>query len=277
MFYLYFSFSLISASLLLKAYIQKKSSLWPVVAVLFAPVTTPYFFFQANPESRLKKRVVLTAVFYLCFVIVCAGEFCFFPQGKDRLAMDRYSPVERQTFRLSEELTASTRALDEAIKKFESLGKVMSKRMALGETLSLIGIVRVKMVRNRNDVERFTAFVQVYRAQLETEELQDFLLVGDFFSNPIVKAHYQSLDDCLDALESLLNYVFDNYDLIDAKRSLQLKNYDAYYLKYRRSVDRYNSFCTQRTALQKTFLEKHPDRKLYLPTMIQTDFFKVWK
>ncbi len=255
----------------------KKCPLWSVVVVLFAPVTAPYFFFQANPGIRLKKRIVGATVFYLCLLTVCTGEFYLFFQEQGRLAMVHHSPVERRMIQVSEELMASTRALDGAIKELESLSKVMSKRTSIGKTLSFIGIVRVKIIRNRNDVDRFTAFCQGYRGRFEKEGFKDFLFVEDFFINPVVKAYLKGLEDYLADFESLLNYTFDNFEGIDAKNPLQLKNYDAYYLKYRRSVDRSNFLSTQRIAFQRTFVEKHPGLERYLPTMLQTDFFKVWE
>ncbi|ACN15293.1 activator of 2-hydroxyglutaryl-CoA dehydratase (duplicated HSP70 domain) [Desulforapulum autotrophicum HRM2] len=257
--------------------IQNKGQLWAVIVVLFAPVTAPYFFIRANSESSLKKKIVLVTVFYLCFFIVCTGEFYLFSKEKAYLAMARHTPEERQMIQMSEELMASTIALDEAIKELESMSKVISKRTAIGEALSFIGIVQVKIIRNKNDVERFTSFIQYYKASLEKEGFRDFLFIEDFFINPIVTAYLKGLEEYLADFKSLLNYTFDNFEYIDAKSPLELKNYDAYYLNYRRSVDRYSLLCTQRIKFQRSLLEKHPGLERYLPTMIQTDFLKVWE
>ena len=225
----------------------------------------------------MKKKVVLTTTFYLCLFIVCAGEFYLFFQGKAHLAMARHSPVERQMIQLSEEFMASTIALNGSIKALASRSKVMSKRAAIGEVLSFIGIVRVNIIRNKNDIERFKAFIRGYKEILEKEGYRDFLFIEDFFINPIVKAYLKGLEDYLADFERLLNYTFDNFERIDAKSPLELKNYDAYYLMYRRSVDRYNFLCTQRIEFQRRLFKKHPGLERYLPTITQTDFLKVWE
>ena len=56
-----------------------------------------------------------------------------------------------------------------------------------------------------------------------------------------------------------------------------LKNYDEYYLRYRRAVDSHNRLNVNRIVFQNAFLLKYPDIKPYLPGKRQTDTFRVWE
>ena len=220
---------------------------------------------------------MLVILFYLCFMLVCGVEAHRFFQEKERLTMAGHSSLQRRMIQLSDKLKLSTRAFDLAIRELESMSKTVSTRTKIGETLSFIGTVKVRMIENRNDADQFIAFVTDYKTSLQNEGFNDFLFVEDFFTNPVVILHLKNLEDYLEEFESLLSYTFDNFESIDSKSANHLQNYDAHYIKYRRTVDRHNLFCRKRMEFQNSLLAKHPDLKLYLPTMIHTDFLKVWE
>ena len=273
MFYLYFSYVLIVSCSLYSFFVRKKKPVWWAIFSFFAPVTAPYFFFKAS----LKKRFIFTIFFYLGLVLVCGGEFYLFSKEKVEFKLANYSPAARHMIQLSDELKNSTAEFDNAIKELESMSKVVSKPTGIAEALSFIGTVRVKMIKNRSDVKQFIAFSKDYKAVLEKEGFDDIFFMEDFFTNPVVVVYLKSLEDYLESFETLLNYTLDNFNNIEAKSPVHIQNYDAYYMKYRQAVDRHNRLCVKRIEFQKTIVEKHPGLEQYLPTMIQTDFLKLWE
>jgi len=90
--------------------------------------------------------------------------------------------------------------------------------------------------------------------------------------------HYKSLEAYLDNFEALLTYSYTNfYNIKDAKSKGHLKNYDEYYLRYRRAVDAHNRFNVKRIEFQNEFLHKYPSIKPYLPGKRQTETFMLWE
>ena len=61
------------------------------------------------------------------------------------------------------------------------------------------------------------------------------------------------------------------------KNADMYKNYDEYYLRYRRAVDSHNRFNVKRIDFQNSFLKKHPEIKPYLPGERQTETFRLWE
>jgi len=75
-----------------------------------------------------------------------------------------------------------------------------------------------------------------------------------------------------------LKYTHVNfYNITEYKTREHLKNYDEYYLRYRRAVDAHNRFNVKRIEFQNSFLKKHPDIKPYLPGERQTETFRLWE
>jgi len=264
---------LVLSVIFLSFYTQKKAPASWALIVLLAPVTAPYYFFKASQ----KQRVIFTILFGLSFLVVGAGEFYLFSQEKARLKMAAYSPAVRQMIQLSDTLKESTTLLDHAIRKLEEKSKAISNRESLGDILTFIGEFHVIIEKNRGDVERFISFTRDYKTLLEKEGFNDILSMEEFYTNPVVITYLKSLDSYLSEFEKLVTYSFDNFESIDRKTPQQVRNYDVYYMNYRRAVDTHNRLCVKRIEFQKTIIEKHPGLELYLPTMIQTDFLKLWQ
>ena len=254
-------------------YTQKKTPASWALIVLLAPVTAPYYFFKASE----KRRVLFTILFGLSFLVVGAGEFYLFSQERAHLKMAAYSPVARQMIQLSDNLKATTTALDHDIKKLEEMSKVVSNRESLGKVLAFISDFRVKIDKNSAAVERFISFTRDYKTLLEKEGFNDILFMEEFYTNPVVITYLKSLDSYLSDFEKLVTYAFDNVENLVIKNPEQVHNYDAYYMNYRRAVDSHNRLCVKRIEFQKAIIEKHPGLELYLPAMIQTDFLKLWE
>ncbi|MDY0219698.1 MAG: hypothetical protein RBR67_00970 [Desulfobacterium sp.] len=274
MFAFYTLFSLVTSFAAFLLFLKQKFPSQSVLFVLLAPVTAPYFFLRANPGSSPWKKTMGVILFYLCFMFVCGVEIHSFSQETGRLTMGGHSPLQKRMLQLSDKLKSSTRAFYLAIRDLESAGTTVSSRSNIDKTTSSIETLRVRMVENKNDVDQFLSFVRHYKASLQNNGFSDSLLIEEFFTDPVVTLHLKSLEAYLAAFESLLNYTFDNFETINSKSNRHLKNYDAYYINYRRAVDRHNLLCLRRIKYQNALLVKHPELKLYLPSMIHTDFLK---
>ena len=66
-------------------------------------------------------------------------------------------------------------------------------------------------------------------------------------------------------------------NITEFKDTETLKNYDEYYLRYRRAVDSHNRFNVKRIEFQNQFLIKYPEIKAYLPGERQTETFRLWE
>lgn len=273
MYYLYFPYAFVVSSLFLIFSIWKKTPLWWALVVLLAPVTAPYYFFKASEGYR----GVFTTFFCLSFFLVGAGEGYIYYQDKIDFKYSNYSPVGRQLVQLSKKLKKSSIVLDKAIEHLEILSKVESTRTGIGETLTYIGTVQARRIENKGDIERFLAFTRDYRRILEKEGADALLSMEAYYSDPVVVSHLESLEDYLPAFDELLRYTFDNFRDIELKSSKHRENYDAYYMKYRRKVDRHNTLCTKRIQYRNALVQKRPELEYYLPTIHQTDYLKMWQ
>jgi hypothetical protein len=248
-----------------------------VLFVLLAPVTAPYFFVRADSGSSLQKKTMFVTLFYLCFTVVCGVEIHLFIQEKERLTVAAYSSLQRGKIHLGDKLKSSTRAFDLSIRDLECLSKTVSTRSKISQTLLSIETVRKRMIESQKDIDQFLSFAKDYKNSLQDEGFSDFLFVEEFFTSPAVRLYPKSLESYLVAFENLLIYTFDNFESINSKSPPHLKNYDAYYMKYRRAVDKHNLFYAKRIEFQNTLLKKHPGLEQYLPEIKGTDFLKGWE
>lgn len=253
--------------------IDKGRPKWWVPMVLFAPVTTPYFIFKSRKESG----IILFMIFLTIFSAVSAGEFILYTRYMERNKYAHLPPVVRQMIRLSEELKASTLKLDKGLIELENLSKVESRINEIKSTIEFIGRLRVTMVENQQAIDRLVRYTSDYSRFFKKSDLQWVFHLQKFYNNRIVKQHIKSLVEYLDDFEDLLRYTYVNfYNITEAKSAVHLKNYDEYYLRYRRAVDSHNRFNVKRITFQNEFLKKYPEIKPYLPGERQTDTFKLW-
>ncbi len=247
---------------------------WWIPAVFFAPVITPYFIFKSRKESGM----ILFMVFLTTFSAVVAAEsFIYFRYVQE----NRYAhlpPVTRQMIRLSEELKASTTELDAALVKLENLSKVESRIKEIKTTIEFIGQIRHLMAENQNAIERLVKYTTDYQQYFQRKDLGWVFNVQRFYNNRIVVQHYSSLQTYLQNFEDLLRYTYVNfYKITDLESPEHIRNYDEYYIRYRRAVDAHNRFNVRRIEFQNAFLEQYPDIRPYLPGERQTDTFRLWE
>ena len=274
MFFFYYPYVLILSGLILFDCFRRKQPLWWGAMVLLAPVTVPYFIFK----TRKGEGIVLFMVFLASFSFVVGIEFYTWAREVEAKKYTNLPPITRQTIRFSEVLKQTTMDLDQALIKLEELSKVESRITEIKATIEFIENLRDIIDRNRNAIDRFVKFINDYKSYFVKNQLNWVYHIQEFYTSREVILHFNSLGDYLDNFETLLKYTYENFDGIsEAKTAATLKNYDEYYIRYRRAVDRHNKFNVLRIEFQNEFLHKFPEVKPYLPGSRQTETFRLWK
>ena len=273
MYYIYFPFIFILSGLVFFECRRLSLPKWWAAIVFAAPVTAPYFIFR----SRREKRLLLLLIFFVLFFIVIAGEIFMYAGMKEKYKYASLPPVTRQLIRYSEILKTTTQHLDRDLVTLEQQSKVQSKLNKLEETITFIGKLRQSMHDNQAAIAQMVNFVEKHKKFFLKKDLRWVYEIQRFYNNRIVIAHFKSLESYLDNFENLLRYCYRNFDAITkAKNSAELKNYDEYYLRYRRAVDSHNRFNVKRIEFQNDFIRRYPEIKEYLPAERQTETFRLW-
>lgn len=273
MYYIYFVYVAILATLMLYECKKKTHPRWWALMVFFAPLSTPYFIFKSRKESG----IILFMVFLTTFSAVAGLEIFLYSNYMEKNKYSHFSPVTRQMVRLSEELKDSTIKLDTALIQLENMSKVESRIHELKKTLVFIGHLRIIMEDNQSAINRLVKYTSDYESFFSTKDLAWVFYVQHFYNNRTVIQHYKSLQKYLDDFEALLEYTYVNfYNITEHKNKEHLNNYDEYYIRYRRAVNSHNRFNVKRIDFQNAFLKKYPNIKPYLPGERKTDTFKLW-
>ncbi len=247
---------------------------WWAAIVFAAPVTTPYFIFKFRKDNSL----ILCLIFVVCFFLVLAGEIFIYSKMKTKYKYVHLPPVTRQLIRYSEILKQTTQNLDNDLVELEEQSKVQSKVDKLKQTIVFIDELRQAMYDNQAAIKQMVEFVENHRDFFNQKDLQWVYEIKRFYNNRIVIAHFKSLENYLDNFETLLRFCYQNFDAITkAESTIHLKNYDEYYLRYRRAVDSHNRFNVKRIQFQNDFIRRYPEIKAYLPAKRQTEAFRLWE
>jgi hypothetical protein len=248
--------------------------LWWAAIVFAAPVTTPYFIFK----SRTNRTLILLISFLICFSLVTGGEIYIYSKMKTTYKYAHLPPVTRQLIRYSEILKLTTQNLDNDLVELEQRSKVQSNVDKLKQTIDFIDALRRSMRDNQAAIEQMIEFVEKHKDFFTQKDLQWVYEINRFYNNRIVIAHFKSLKNYLDNFETLLHFCYRNFDAITKAESItHLKNYDEYYLRYRRAVDSHNRFNVKRLEFQNAFVKRYPEIKAYLPAKRQTEAFRLWE
>jgi len=252
---------------------QKDHPRWWALMVLFAPVTTPYFIFK----SRKKSGIIIFMIFLSTFTTVGGIELFLYSNYMGKNKYSHLPFVTRQMIQFSEQLKLSTLKLDHSLVKLEKLSKVESRIDELKNTIEFIDLTRNIMNENQKAIHQLVKHASDYKSFFVKKDLSWVFNIQKFYNNRNVTQHYKSLQKYLDDFEGLLKYTYINfYNITELKSEEHLKNYDEFYLKYRRAVDAHNRFNIKRIDFQNSFLENYPDVRPYLPGERQTETFKLW-
>jgi len=253
---------------------NKNHPKWWAVMTLIAPITTPYFIFKSRKESG----IIFFMVFLTTFSAVGSTEFFFYSRYMEKNKYAHLPPVTRQMIRLSEQVKLSTSRLDKALIELENLSKVESRVHEIKKTIEFIANLRTIMFENQESIKRLVKYTSDYKSYFTKQDLSWVFNLQRFYDNRNVIQHYRSLEKYLDNFEDLLKYTYVNfYNITKHKSKEHFRNYDEYYLRYRRAVDSHNKFNVKRINFQNSFLKKYPDIKPYLPGERQTETFRLWE
>ena len=242
--------------------------------VLLAPITSPYFIFKSRRESGL----VFFMIFLASFSAVGASEFLLFKNYMEKNKYSHLSPLVIQMIRLSEELKGSTLKFDTALVKLETLSKVESRVLEIKNTIEFIGELKTIMVENKDAIQRLEKFTEDYKQSFQGRDLEWVIHIHNFYNDRAVIQHYNSLEKYLFSFQELLEYVYENFlNITEMKSEEHQKNYDEYYMRYRRAVDSHNRFNVRRIEFQNSYLKQYPDIRPYLPGERQTETFRLWR
>ncbi len=274
MYYLYFPFVAILASLMFYECLTKKRPQWWAALVLLAPVTFPFFVYKSRKTLNINHLMIFVSI----FCVVAGSEFFLYSNYMEKNKYSHLPPVTRQMIVLSEALRQSTINLDTALVQLENLSKVESRIHELKNTVEFIAELRIIMVKNNNAIQQLVQYTKNHNDFFSKKDLQWVFNVQQFYNNHNVIQHYKSLKKYLNDFEELLRYTHLNfYNITEHKDPEHLRNYDEYYIRYRRSVDSHNRFNVKRIDFQNQYLKKFPDIKAYLPGERQTDTFRLWE
>jgi len=273
-YYIYFPFIFILSGLMFLECKRRSLPKWWAVIVFAAPVTTPYFIVK----SRKGQSLIFLTIFLVCFALVTAGEIFIYSKMKVKYKYAKLPPVTQQLIRYSESLKQTTRRLDKDLVKFEHQSSIHSKIDKLEQTILLISELRHALYDNQAAIKQLVGFVENHRDFFTKKNLQWVYEIKRFYNNRIVVAHFKSLENYLDNFETLLRFCYQNFDAITKVEStIHLKNYDEYYLRYRRAVKSHNRFNVKRIQFQNDFIKRYPEIKAYLPAKRQTEALRLWE
>lgn len=274
MYYLYFPYIAILAGLMFYECLKNSKPRWWACVVLAAPITTPYFIFKSRKEAG----IIPFAIFLATFTLVVVSEIFLYGRYMEANKYTGVSPVIRKMIMLSDQLKDSTAQLDNALVKLENLSKVESRVNEIKKTVQFIHELRKIMKKNQDDIEELKKYTSDYKQFFVKKDLAWVFDVQRFYHNRNVVNHYNSLEKYLFSFEELLEYTYVNfYAITELKTPENLKNYDEYYLRYRRAVDSHNRFNVKRIDFQNAYLHQYPLTKPYLPGERQTETFKLWE
>lgn len=268
MYYIYVPFIFILSGLMFLECKRLSLPAWWAAIVFAAPVTTPYFIFK----SRKNNKWIFLLIFLACFSLVTAGEMFMYSKMKEKYRYANLSPVTRQLIRYSEILKQTTHKLDNDLVQFEQQAKVQSKIQNIDQTIVFIGELRQTIYANQAAIKQMVEFVQTHRDFFFRKDMQWVYEIKRYYNNRIVTQYFERLENYLDHFETLLRFCYRNFDAItNVESAAHLKNYDEYYLRYRRAVDSYNRFNVKRIEFQNDFIKRYPEIKAYMPAKRQTD------
>lgn len=248
---------------------------WWAAIVFAAPVTTPYFIIKSR---KGKGFIWVLFIFFACVALVLAGEIFLYSRTKEQYKYEHLPPVTRQLIRYSEILKQTTHKLDTELVELELQSKVQSKVNKIEQTIVFIDELRKSMHDNREAIKQIVSFGEAHENFFLTQDLKWVYEIQKFYNNRIVTQHFESLEKYLDNFETLLRFCCENFDSINERKNLVvLKNYDEYYMRYRRAVDSHNRLNVKRIEFQNTYISRHPEIREYLPAKRQTEAFRLWE
>ncbi len=273
MFFVYFSGVIILGIVVFNDSKKYNVSRWWAGLVGMAPVTIPYYLFVTRGKKLLPSLVIFSAL----FVLVVIFEVFFYADLKQKIQHDNYPPHVKQALEYTAELRKTTVELNRYIENLDELGRVNSSLEKIIETLKLVETMENVLVETTAISQDFLILMKDCSSTINQSELQWLHSLAAYYADDSVIKYINALKFYIDAFSGLLKFTRDNFDEIHLKNSKQQKNYDYYYLRYLRSLERHNNIDIKRMIFQKKFLKKYPDLVSHIPVISHTRFLRVWK
>ncbi len=273
MFYIYFLFSFIGAVFV---YIDSKKEMmprWWAVVIFFAPITLIYYILK----TRQKKSLIPISIFILAFILVSIGESFLYTRIKNKIIYSGYSSTAKEILKFTDGLKYSVKKLNTLTLQFERLNSIDSSPTRINEVKIFVETIQAAIKENDKSVKKFLLLVNDYRTILIEENFDWLLKIESYYSEPIVAKYLNNFALYLEAFHAILKYTEENFQEINARSPLYLKNYDGYYMNYVRALESHNLIDVGRMQFQHNFLLHNPELEPYLPVILNKRFVNIWK
>ncbi|MBF0201850.1 MAG: hypothetical protein HQK66_11180 [Desulfamplus sp.] len=272
MFFIYFPFSIIAATLVyFDAEKRQMPQWWPAMAFM-APITIPLYLVK----TRQQRSIVPIAAFLSLAVLVIVGESFFFMKMRDSVQFQNYSPTVQEIVRITHRIEYIVKKFNHFTVQLEKVKGVGASTQSIEKALVFIRAMQSLMKDYRTTINNLDAAVNDYGNNLISENALWVIKLEEFYSEPIIVRYVKSLDNHLEAFESLLVYTAANFEEIRSKNKRVRQNYDGYYLNYVRALESHSLLDTGRMRFQYLFLKDNPELKPYMPAILNDKFFKIW-
>ena len=240
--------------------------------VLLAPVTTPFVIYKMK---KMEGKLLMLG-FLVLFAGVITGESLMYSHVEKARKLNNLPPVTRQILEFCDQLKVTNQQVDQGLIQLENLSQVESTASQIQATLSFMTELRQRLASNQEAIQSLLTYLNDHEAYFEKKEVGWIRQLKAFYTHPRVTRHDKSLLKYLDEFELMLNFTYTYFDEISEYQDAAYKrNYDQFYLKYRRAVDRHILYNTDRIQFQDGIVSKMPALKPYLPGPRQTHTFRL--
>ncbi len=271
LYYLYFSYALIIAIVVFVSSLKQQESKWWALLIFFSPVTASFYFLKTGA----KRGIIPALITALIFAGICTGEYRIHVNNDKIPSYSQYPPVPRQIIRLSLALKKITNDLNNEITQLNQLSRSESSIENMSATIELIGTLKVKIIQSRAALKRLSSFLNDYKKDIDKDNFAWLLDIEKYYHDKTTIIYFKKLKKYLDTFEALLQYTFKNYNKISRRVPVALLNYDAYYLRYRGSMDDYNRIANVKVKFHNQFLKQNPKLAKFLPEVLHMDSLEL--
>lgn len=270
---IYLTYSILLSVLIFIEVKKYKQAIWWSAVVLFFPPATPVVIHKTRKGAG-KMWIV---IFIVTFLLAVGGEIFLYSSNKNKNSEDVVPPILKKMLALNENIKKSTGEIYNTSGKLLSLSMVQSRIKDLQSTIETIGKLRQLIKDNQEDIDRLLQFTEKHEDFVRRKNLSWVYSIKEFYNDYNVAQHHKSRANYFVAFEAFLNYTQKNFkNIMELKNEHHMKNYEVYYLRYRRAADSHNRFIKKRIAFQSAFVEEHPEIKPFLPGAHQQGNFKFW-
>lgn len=230
-------------------------------------------------KFKLKKgKGTMWAVIFLVILSMgFGGGIFFYLFQKNKNPYDNLPPIIKQMIVLNEDVKKTTIDIYTLSEKLTGISMVTSRITDIGSAIKLIESLRQLVEKNKSAIDRLIGFIEEHADFVYRKNLAWVFAIKKFYMDPHLEENHKSRMNYLASFQTMLRYTHKNFQNIMELQSKQhMKNYDVYYLRWRRAADSHNRVNKKQIAFLTSFLEAHPEVSSFLPGPHQTGPFKLW-